>query len=186
MGSIVSTMASGMTEYYKGKEAWRQTKREMGYQRLQSAEEVRRMENELEEIKGVEKTQYAASGVRTDEGSPMDVMLDTEREGRYRISFKKFMDAAQLFEMRKAGRLQKRAGEMALWGSAASVMGQIIATAVGGLAGGAAGAMAGSMSGQGTSSGSDYQMRSPFGRRYSSFGRGSGGGFNYWSLLGNL
>lgn len=176
--SSLGTMSTGMTEYNKSKYAWHTTRREMAYKTVQSAEEVRQMENELAEIEGVQKTRYAASGVRTDEGSPMDVQLATLREGRHQIEFKKAMDAAEIFEMRKAGRLQKKAGQMALWGSIATTVGNTASSVFANIAG------------QGQAAGSPFdslassKMKNPVSGK---MGAGGGsGGFNFFSLLGSL
>ena len=168
MSGMTGSMSSGMTSYKMGKESWKQAKREMFYKETQSAEEVLRMEMSLEEIKGTQKAKYGASGV-TSEGTPMDVMLATEREGRREIEYKKLMDFYQLLEMRKAGRLAKKAGQYALWGGIAGAVGSL-------------GSMGASAAGYtGDQGGSAYKSKSPQSGQRSG---GSGGGFNYWSLLG--
>jgi len=120
MSTIMGTFgsaSSAMTSYQAGKAQNKLAQREATYKEVQSAEEARRMENELATLGGVQKTRYAASGVRTDEGSPMDVMLQTQREGQREIEFKKLMDAVQASEIRKAGKLAEKAGGYGALGS---------------------------------------------------------------------
>jgi hypothetical protein len=118
MGSIGS-FSQGMTQYQAGKEQMRTAKRQSYYKMAQSKAEVAKMEADLSKLQGTQKARYGASGVKM-EGSPMDVMLATEREGRNTIAYKKLMDMAQVQELLRAGKLAQRAGGMAALGSTIS------------------------------------------------------------------
>jgi len=135
---MVGTMASGMTSYEQGKQTWHNTVRQMAEQEIVDAETTRRMENQLSGLEGTQAARYGASGVEM-EGSPADVMLATEREGRQGIAYKEMMDQTKLLEMRKAGRQAKKAGQMALWGSIAGTVGNTISGLLGGIFGSSSG-----------------------------------------------
>lgn len=169
--SAVGSWSQGYTSYKMGAEQWHQARREMAYKNIQSAEEVRQMENELAEIEGQQKSRYGASGVKM-EGSPADVMLATEREGRHQIEYKQMMDRFQVMEIRRAGRLAKKAGQMAFISGAFLGGGQA--------AGGIGSAL--SKSGSPFDSLASSKMKSPYSGK---MGAGGGsGGFNFLSLLG--
>lgn len=147
MSSWFGGFTSGVTSWEQGKEQWKQAKRSMQYQeeswaaqneysQRKSAEETRREENRLAEILGTQKAAYGASGVKTTEGSPMDVMLATEREGNNQIAYRSYMEQFQrdyeqamhmhqLYETQQAGRLAKKAGAYAMYGSWMAGTGQV-------------------------------------------------------------
>jgi hypothetical protein len=70
------------------------------------------MRRQLEELKGEQQAKYAASGVKTTEGSPMDVMIATERMGQEAIFERGLWAHIEAAFMKKAGRLIKRAATM--------------------------------------------------------------------------
>lgn len=117
--SGLSSISQGITSWKKGEEENKIAKRKAGYLAIESAEEERRMKMELEELQGKQAAKYGASGVRS-EGSPMDVMLSTQREGQKEIDFKKLMNAIKIRETLKAGALAKKAGTSGAIGSVLS------------------------------------------------------------------
>jgi hypothetical protein len=170
--SAFGSANQGMSEWNLGKKTWHETKRQMALKEIQSAEEVRLMQNRLDELVGAQTAKYGSAGVKL-EGSPMDIINATQREGLSEIEYKKMLDLAQIAEMRRAGRLAKKAGGVAASGALMSGIGNF------------AGSMEKifSMGLAGETGQQGWAMKNPATGRVSR--SNAGGGFNWWSLLGS-
>jgi len=103
---------------------------------------------------GHERTLYAKAGVDISEGSPLLMMEETAKRGELAKERIMWQAKNKYRQLKWAGRLAEKGGNMAAVTEAAKTAATIVSMAVGGFAAGGAGAAAGStMAGAGTGSG---------------------------------
>ncbi len=131
----------GMTAYNKGKQEAKLLKRQAMYTRVRGEEEAQDIEQATISAASTQRAQYGASGVKM-EGSPLEVMLNTELEGATAAKRTRFWANVQAWELMKAGKMAKKAGGYAALGSLFSGIAQAAST-WSGMGGGGGGSMMG-------------------------------------------
>ncbi len=125
IGGIVGSFSGAVTSWKMGAE-----QKKIAY-RMADYEETRRQQQEVKQIetlrsaKSTQRAAYGASGVRR-EGSPIEVELETQRLGERAIEESNYWSRVKQYEVKKAGRLAKKAGQMEAWGQVGQGVGSIV------------------------------------------------------------
>ena len=150
MSSSVGSFSGAVTSYKQGKETKKMYKRQSAYVQREAKlmlekrdEEIAAVRREAEEALSTAKARYGKSGVVGYEGSSAEVMAEMERRAADQVASMKYWkqkeyEGYQLKrgELRRAGKLAFKAGQVGAWSGAISGTMSVASSVVGGISGG--------------------------------------------------
>ena len=150
MGSTVSSFSGAVTSYKQGKETKKMYKRQSAYVQREADlmlekrdEEISAARAEADEAISTARARYGKSGVVSSEGSSAEVLAEMERRAADQVSKMEYWKQKeyegyqiQRSELRRAGKLAMKAGQVGAWSGAVSGTMSLSSSVYGGASGG--------------------------------------------------